>query len=87
MTWDHRIIKRTYPDAADTPVLYGIHEVYYNADGTIWSYTKEPVQMQEECVDDLYQSLKWMMKCLDKEILVYDEIETVDYNCEDELDE
>ena len=30
MTWNYRVIKRTYPDGTE---IFAIHEVYYNEDG------------------------------------------------------
>jgi len=75
--WNHRVIKRIYPH---DKVLYGIYEVYYNDDDLIWSYTEEPRNIQCESVEELRQSLKWMIDCLDKEVLIYDKIKTIDYN-------
>ena len=37
MTWNYRII---YHDKSD-PSYYGLHEVYYNEDGSIASWTSD----------------------------------------------
>ncbi len=40
--WNHRVIKKIYEDGEEE---YGIHEVFYNTDGTIFGYTQEPVRV------------------------------------------
>ena len=71
--WNHRVIKKNVADGSD---WFGIHEVFYNDDDTIWSYTENPISIVGESIDDLRQTLEWMLSCLDNPILVYDEIET-----------
>lgn len=64
--WNHRVMKRKL-ESGD---FYGIHEVFYNEDGSIWSYTVDPIEVVGESIDELKQTLEWMLKCLDNPILV-----------------
>jgi hypothetical protein len=68
MTWNHRVVKRTFNDE----VFYGIHEVYYDDDGTINGCTMEPVAIQEESVEDLEVTLTRMLQCAVKPVLDFD---------------
>lgn len=48
MTWNHRIIRYTNTDRG-----FGVHEVYYNSNGSVATYTVEPIQLEGEDLDDL----------------------------------
>ncbi len=72
--WNCRVIKRT----VNNETLYGIHEVFYNNDGSIYAYTSEPIQVQCESLEDLREYIQWMLNCIDKEVLVDGEVEFVD---------
>lgn len=74
MYWNHRLIKRI----DDGYEQYGIYEVYYNDDGSIYAYTEEPIEVCGDTQEDVEEILQWMMNCLEKPVLVYGEIETVD---------
>lgn len=76
--WNHRVIKKTNPDGL---ILYSIREVYYNEDGTIFSYMEEPLSMVEETVEELKETLQRCLKSLDTPILIDGEIE-----CKDDFD-
>ena len=71
MHWNHRIIKREYPDAIEV-VVYGIYEVYYNDKGVPTMCTEEPMRLWGESVKDLKETLKRMKRCLDEPVLDYD---------------
>ena len=73
--WNHRVFRREWEDGT---VLYGLHEVYYNDDGSIHGYTTEPVELQEETVEELREVLTRMQAALDAPVLVYDEVECSD---------
>jgi hypothetical protein len=72
--WNHRVVKRMI----NNEVSYGIHEVFYNDDNSIYAYTDEPIQVQCESLEDLREYLQWMLNCIDKEVLVDSEVEFVD---------
>ena len=72
--WNHKVIKHT----TEQEVLYGIHEVFYNDDNSIYAYTEEPVRVYAESIEELREYLQWMMNCLDKEVLVDGEVEFVE---------
>ena len=75
MYWNHRVIKKTYPNGE---VAFGIHEVFYNKDGTINSHTENSVEASCESMEDLRGYIQWMVDCLDKTILIDGEIEFID---------
>ena len=80
MTWNHRVIKLTY----DEETLYGIYEVFYNKDGTVMAYTENPVVAEDESLEDLEQTLKWMRKALRKPVLEYGKITKEELDTESE---
>ena len=71
MPWNHRVIKLNISDN-----YYKISEVFYNKDGSIFSYTNTGVG--GESIDDIRETLEWMLECLDKPILIEEEIKCVD---------
>jgi hypothetical protein len=67
----------------DDKEQWGIHEVFYRGDGTIYACTEDPVEViafndfEEDDYDplqDLQQTLEWMLKALNYPILDYEEI-------------
>ena len=72
MTWNYRIVKRSYPNSKwdDT---YSIHEAYYNEEGQADSITVEGIEPVGETPKELKQSLEMMLKALDKPILNYED--------------
>lgn len=69
MTWNHRVIKRTFPDSADPSTYFGIHEVFYAPEGM--SCTTEPVDVFSDSVEGLRETLERMLRALDKPVLDY----------------
>ncbi len=80
MSWNHRVIRRVYKSETYEETLYGVYEVYYNPDGSIFAYTENPVDAEAETLEDLQEILEWMLKSLDKPVLDYGKI------TKDELD-
>jgi len=79
MTWNHRVVRRTYPNThMDDSILYEIHEVYYNEDGTIGSITEEPISIIEESVEDLKSTIERLTKCLTTPIIDYDTLQEIE---------
>lgn len=62
--WNHRILSRT---EAEETNLY-IVEVYYDADGATIGWT-EGHEVYGTSVDELHQTLTWMLESLNKPIL------------------
>lgn len=71
MSWNHRVIKKTYPSGEES---YGIHEVYYNENGEIYAHTTDPIDLNCETLDDLKQYIQWCLKACEKPILIDGEI-------------
>lgn len=65
MTWNYRIIKRTF----DTGDLYAIHEVYYDADGNPFGHTVEPALPQGDTLDELRADFDNYRKAFDAPVL------------------
>lgn len=62
--WNHRVITRVEGEETN---LY-IEEVFYDADGTTIGWT-ETKGLYGESVDELRQTLAWMLESLDKPVL------------------
>lgn len=77
MFWNHRVIKRTFPDYAGE-VQYGIYEVFYDDEShEAMSCTMDPVAIVADDFEDLRVTLAEMAACFDKPVLDYDDFDTV----------
>ena len=77
MTWNHRVVRRTYrrlPEHKDEEdeVLYEIHEVFYNMRGEIEMITKCGVDPVGDDVGELRETLHLMLRACDAPVLDYD---------------
>lgn len=77
--WNNRVMKRTYTHLEGTPDeftedYFAIHEVYYDDEGEVTTYTTEPTSPRGENIEELRQSLEWMMEATKKPVLNYDKI-------------
>jgi hypothetical protein len=63
-TWNHRVVKFKN-DEGD---WYAICEVYYE-DGKVYAHTSEGVGVSGESIEELRETLRRMLDCLDKEVL------------------
>jgi len=52
---------------------YGIHEVFYDEDGKVDGWTEDE-EIMGESLEELKQTLEWMLVCLDKPVLDYDDV-------------
>jgi len=68
--WNHRVIKRRVGNSES----FGIHEVFYNDDGSINGCTIDPVAVDCDTPEDLRDTLVMMLRCLDKPVLIDGEI-------------
>lgn len=70
--WNHRVIKREHDLGGEKVFTYGIHEVYYSADGeTPSTFTLEAVPIHGESIEELQHVLKWMQDAIAKPVLNY----------------
>lgn len=70
--WNHRVMRRTYPKAADPTTYFEIHEVFYDANGKPDGWTVDPVAPQGESVEELAQELRMMLKATEQPVLDFD---------------
>ena len=74
--WNNRIIKHE----KNGTIWYGVHEVFYNKDGSIYGYTEDAItiigETEEETVEQAEQILRDIK---DTPVLVASEIEFKDY--------
>lgn len=72
--WNHRVMQRI--DGGGTnfeETNFYIAEVYYDADGNTIGWTEEK-SVYGESVDEVRQTLTWMLESLDKPILIEAEL-------------
>ncbi len=67
MNWNHRVIKTETPDGP----WFAIHEVYYDDEGNLSGYSEKPVAVCGEGFDEIEETLKRMLRALEKPILAY----------------
>lgn len=78
MSWNHRVVRRFYPNThMDDSMLYEIYEVYYDKEGRIEGLTEEPIKIREESVDDLRKTIERLTKCLEQPIIDYDTLQEI----------
>lgn len=64
--WNTRIIKQKNSFNED---YYAIHEVYYRADNSIWSWTENPITAEFETKEDFGEILRQMVEASERPIL------------------
>jgi len=73
--WNHRVFKQV----TEHEVWYEIHEAYYEDDKKIPEmWTENAIAPGGETIEELKAELKRMIKCLDKPILMEEEVENTD---------
>jgi hypothetical protein len=71
-SWNHRIVRREYPDAAPSErVLFAIHEAHY-LDGRCTGITQDPVPLVADNLEGLAWALGRMQSALSAPILDYE---------------
>ena len=70
-TWNLRII---HYDKRE-PSGYGVHEVFYNEDGTVFDYTENPIDITGETIEDVKKYAQMIVDDINKSpVLVQSEI-------------
>ena len=69
MSWNHRLMKMK--DGEDD--FYQIHEVFYDKEGNVESYTKNGVTVGGNDIEEVKWVLREMLAALDKPVLDYEE--------------
>jgi hypothetical protein len=65
MVWDYRVVRTE--EAGE--VWLSIHEVYYHDDGSLWTYTTNPVHMAWEESENGEDVLYRMKKAMETPVL------------------
>lgn len=75
MTWNHRIVEKTFTLLGKDEKYYEIHEAYYNRAGGLCGLTENPSTPHGESLDDLKLGLELMMTAFKFPVLIESEIE------------
>ena len=71
--WEYRVCTKIEKTSTSDERLFGIHEVYYNADNTILVYyIEEPSRIFAESFEGLKTVLGWYEKAISKPIIDLD---------------
>ena len=70
MSWDYRVFKKKIGN----DFVYEVHEVYYNLDGTIRSWTENPINPTGGTSEELKKDFYRQLDAFDKPILDYDQL-------------
>ena len=68
--WNHRVIKQVIHGVD----FFSVHEVFYNDDDSIRFYTEDPINISGDSVLGLKKYTQWILTCLDKDVLIKDDI-------------
>lgn len=79
MTWNHRIIRHVNRQGFE---FYAIHEVYYNAEGGVSSFTEESIAPYGETPAELRAELERMLGACSKPALDHNMFEAVQTSSE-----
>ena len=77
MHWNHRILKTV----VDGEVSYGIHEVFYDDDGSLMGCSEEPIGIVSETIEGCRRDLKLMETAFKKPVLekkIFEDMEEKD---------
>jgi len=70
-TWNYRVIKRTFKDSeGNDEIEYSIHEVFYDKNNKIISWTEQPVAAVDSHIVILGDVLDRMKVALTKPVLI-----------------
>jgi len=75
MSWNYRVVKGKCDDGEE---YFGIHEIYYNDDGSIRLVSEDQQPVAAETLEDVKSVLQMMLDCLSKDVLIEGEIVFVD---------
>lgn len=67
-TWNHRVIY--HPEDGPDHAYYAIHECHYRGNDIPHSWTLNPVTVLADSEDDLMSTLRRMMVCCRKPVLI-----------------
>lgn len=80
MSWNYRVVKTvTKIPLGEMDVSYGIHEVYYDSNGTIINISESLAHPISDDLEGLRWNLKEMMEACNKPV--------IDYNTGEEVNE
>lgn len=66
--WNHRVVRKLG--------YLGVHECFYGRSRKIpEGVTEHPVRVYGETIEDLRQTLEWMLEALDRPVLDYEDID------------
>ena len=68
MSWDYRVFKKKIGNG----FVYEVHEVYYNLDGTIRSWTENPINPAGGTSEELKKDFAQQLLAFDSSVLDYD---------------
>ena len=66
MKWDNRIVKH---QKSEYHTWYAIHEVFYDNDGQVQSYSEEPLKIIGEDIHEVKSQLKRIVEDIEKDVL------------------
>jgi hypothetical protein len=71
MPWNYRIMhNRAVRPESGHP--FGIHEVYYNDDGSVYGWTEDAISLVGHDLDDLEWRLRAMLEAFQEPVLEYE---------------
>lgn len=71
MSWNYRVLKRTIKATGEE--RWGIHEVFYDDDGSLDTATTEPIAIEADSLDELRVDLEHVQRALGRPVLTLDD--------------
>jgi hypothetical protein len=86
-TWNHRVVQKRDPNYCEGSAwpenYYEIHEAHYNNNGDLCAITEDAIMPYGETIEELKETLEWMLNACDQPILVDGEIDYASWDDED----
>ena len=73
MSWNYRVVKRTFTTDQGVETVFGIHEVYYDGDGKPKMCTVDSVGIVGDAFEELKEVLSMFAGAFEKPVLDYDQ--------------
>lgn len=63
MSWNYRVVTQ------DKGTTYGIHEVYYRNDSSVYAWSEQSIRPGGENIEDVFSDLQYMLHAFDLPVL------------------
>jgi hypothetical protein len=71
--WNYRVLRRVYGEGKDAEESFGIHEVYYDKDGSAEMCSVDPIDAHGSTPEELKADLENQLKAFNQPVLEWND--------------